>query len=136
MSDTSGGVRLSIEMTTVVNYALQQNRLPIIQELVIYNDAPEPLQNVYLRIWSEPEIVVALDQNINLISAGTAFSLKNLKLSANGEFLAGLTERISGVLHIVLLSNDEILIKEKREITALAFDEWHGTAFFPELLAA
>ncbi len=135
MSGMIDGIRLSIEMTSVVNYALQQNRMPILQEIVIHNDTPAPLHNVRLSFRSEPDIVTAWEQNIDLIPSGTAVSFRNPPLTANGEFLAGLTERIRGVLYVSLMDGSDILAKETRELTALAFDEWHGTAFFPELLA-
>lgn len=136
MSETTDGIRLSIEMTPVVNYALQQNRVPILQEIVIHNDTPAPLNNVRLGFRSEPDIITTWEQNIDLIPSGSAFSIKNLPLTANGEFLAGLTERICGVLYITLMDGSAILAQQTQELAALAFDEWHGTAFFPELLAA
>ncbi|MFB0919522.1 MAG: DUF3320 domain-containing protein [Oscillospiraceae bacterium] len=136
MGDMTEKIWLSIEMTSVANYALQQNRVPLIREVVIHNDTAVPLKNVRLSFRSGPEIVTSLEQNIDFIPAESAFTLNGLKLTANGEYLAGLTERICGMLYITLTGNDSILVQETRELTALAFDEWHGTAFFPELLAA
>jgi hypothetical protein len=89
-----------------------------------------------LKIWSEPAIIHDFEQNIDLLPAESSFSLSNIKLTSNADYLAGLTERIYGMLHISLFVNDESIAHFDTEITALAFDEWHGTAFYPELLAA
>ncbi len=136
MLEAKNTVAINVQMTEFINYALQQNRIPIIQEVIIHNATESDLSAIELRIWSEPEITASLEQRIELVSADTDFSLKNLPLTAKAEFLAGLTERITGELHISLEQNGEVLAETHREIVALAFDEWHGSLFFPELLAA
>lgn len=136
MPEAKNIVTIDVQMTEVINYALQQNRIPITQEVIIHNATASDLYAIELRIWSEPEITASLEQRIELVSAGTDFSLKNIPLTAKAEFLAGLTERITGELHISLEQNGEVLAEVHREIVALAFDEWHGSLFFPELLAA
>lgn len=136
MDDKTSNVSLGVQMTSVINYALQQNRIPIIQEIVIQNNTPQSLQDTVLKIWSEPEITAAFEQNIDLVPATAAFSIKSIPLRANGEFLAGLTERISGIVHITLTHSTGELAHTTYEVMALAFDEWQGTIFFPELLAA
>ncbi len=120
----------------MVKYACNRTVLTILQEIVIHNDTPAPLNNVRLSFRSEPDIITGWEQNIDLIPSESVFSLRNPTLTANGEFLAGLTERICGVLYVTLMHGNDILAQETRELTALAFNEWHGTAFFPELLAA
>jgi hypothetical protein len=72
MDKLANGIRLNIEITPVVNYALQQNRVPILQELDICNETAEPLNNVTLKIWSEPEIVTVFLQSVDAVPAGAA----------------------------------------------------------------
>lgn len=55
----------------------------------------------------------------------------------NASFLADLTERMVGQLHVTLKNaSEEVLAKYDCEITDFAFDEWHRSAFYPELLTA
>ncbi|MDD6034122.1 MAG: DUF3320 domain-containing protein [Oscillospiraceae bacterium] len=129
-------IRLELSLTSTINFALQQNKLPILQKLVIRNDTEEDLRELTLRFFSEPELLLPLTCQVELIPAGSAFSVEGVRLSAKGDVLAELTERITGLLHLQLLQGGTVLAQCSKEITALAFDEWHGSAFYPELLTA
>lgn len=129
-------IEIHVEMTPVVNYALQQNRLPVIREVILQNSAESELTNAVLRIWSEPQIVSAFSQTISSVPAGTPFSVKGIPLTLDTELLASLTERVVGTLHVSLDADETVLSEVQHEFIALAFDEWHGPAFFPDLLTA
>ena len=129
-------IQIHAEIIPVVNYALQQNRLPVVREVTLQNDTETDFANAILRIWSEPQIVSAFSQTINVVPAGDSFSIKGLLLALNHELLASLTERVVGTLHISLESDRTVLSEIQHELIALAFDEWHGPAFFPDLLTA
>jgi len=130
-------VQLKVELTSVVNYALQQNRIPIIREFLICNNSAYDIENAVVKLRCEPELVCAPQMSIALIPAGSSFTLNDFRPQINASLLAKLTERIAGQLYIVL-ENDrgETLAEHNYEVTALTFDEWHGTAFYPELLSA
>lgn len=49
-------IEIHVEMTPVVNYALQQDRLPVIREVILQNSAETELANAILRSWSKPQI--------------------------------------------------------------------------------
>lgn len=129
-------IEIHVEMTPVVNYALQQNRLPVIRDVVLQNSTETELTNAVLRIWSEPQIVSAFSQAISSIPAGDSFSVKGISLTLDTELLASLTERVVGILHVSLEADRTVLSEVKHEFIALAFDEWHGPTFFPDLLTA
>lgn len=127
---------ITMQMTSVLNYALQQNKLPIIQKLLIHNKTAEAYQNIRLRIWSIPEMVRPLELNLEILPSDTPFLVKDAVLQANGEYLAGLTERVEGTLYLSLSREEELLQEEHYEMTALAFDEWHGSVVYPDLLVS
>ena len=56
----------------------------------------------------------------------------DIRVSLDSEYLAQLTEKETGILHIALTGDDTTLCSEDVDITALAFDEWHGYGFYPE----
>lgn len=130
-------IQLKIELTSVINYALQQNRIPLIRELLICNSSASDIENAIVKLRSEPELVCADQISIALVPAGASFTISSFRPRINASFLARLTERIVGQLYITLgNAQGEVLAEHECEITALAFNEWHGTAFYPELLSA
>lgn len=124
------------QLTTVINYALQQNRLPILPQITIQNHREQPLDSVTLTVDSAPEILVPYSQKIEQIPAQAEYTLQGLDVKANPVFLTPLTERIQGTITIHLSDTSGVLAEYTSEATALAYDEWHGTAFFPELITA
>lgn len=124
------------QLTTVINYALQQNRLPILPQITIQNHREQPLDSVTLTVDSAPEILVPYSQKIEQIPAQAEYTLQGLDVKANPVFLTPLTERIQGTITIHLSDASGVLAEYTSEATALAYDEWHGTAFFPELITS
>jgi hypothetical protein len=135
--DAGKDIQLKVELTPVINYALQQNRIPIVQDILICNNSASDIKNAVIQLRCEPELISPAQVNIDLVPAGSSFALSNFHPQANASFLAELSERIVGRVFITLEDEKEgILAEHTSEVTALAFDEWHGTAFFPELLSA
>jgi hypothetical protein len=129
-------ISIKPDVTSVINFALQQNRIPVVREITLCHLGAEPLEDVTLRITTNPEFSIPYEQVLRQLPGEQTVVLKNISLLLNAEMLAGLTERITGVLQISLHQNGEELSTYTEEIVALAYDEWHGSAFFPELLAA
>ena len=57
MQSATTDIEMKIELTLALNYALQQNRLPVIGEFIIANHSTEDLENVTVRLHCEPEIL-------------------------------------------------------------------------------
>ncbi len=129
-------VRLEISALAVVNYALQQNRVPAIRSIHVINEGRQPLENVQLSIHAVPALCLPFQKHFDQIPAGSTFSAGAIDLKLDGEFLSSLTEKTTGRLCVQLQKDEEILAEENLEITALAFDEWHGYGMYPELLSA
>ncbi len=53
MQKTSGNLRISIVYDRAVNYAFQQNAIPVIKELAFCNDET-PRKNLTIRVATEP----------------------------------------------------------------------------------
>ncbi len=136
MEQAASGLSLELEMTSAVNYALQQNRLPVVRRLVIQNDSDRNWEELDLHFYSQPEVFAPLTRHIQAVPAGTGLELKDLELHPDPGYLAGLTERTAGTVYLSLDREAETLAYCQADFTALAFDEWHGTACYPELLAA
>lgn len=131
----SDPVRLDVAVLPVVNYALQQNGAVVIQSITIENITDSVIEDVDIEITSIPEFALPFTRHIDYLPANKAITISRPKLILNGEYLAGMTEKVAGVLHIVLKTKGETLVSDNAETTVLAFDEWHGVGLYPELLA-
>src|SRR5690554_5446269 len=122
--------------TPVVNYAIQQNRIPIVRKLVLENTTEEDLHDLKITLTSEPEFVSNWEYHLETLPPNQKIELevKDLKLSA--KFLSELTERLSGELNLKVFSNNELLSQQSYSVDVLAYDQWNGIGTLPEILAA
>ena len=128
-------IRLEPDLFSVINYALQQNRVPVVRKITVIREDTAPLEGVDLRIVTHPEISSPYTRHIDALPEGR-YDIRDIKLTLNAQLLAGLTERCAGVMEISLEKDGEVLARTETEITALAFDQWHGASLYPELIAA
>ena len=120
----------------MLNYSLQQNGLPVVRKLTVVNDTDEAITDAELEIGSTPSFCHPLKRAIDYIPPHKSVSLKEIKPILNAEYLSSLSERQSGALHFKLTVGGETVYSEDRELTCLAFDEWHGSSYYPELLSS
>ena len=129
-------IHIGVNLLPVINYAMLQNGLKIIRSVTVTNDSEENLTDAELRITSEPALCLPYTEHIDMLPAGRSVTLNGIKVIPDGSYLAGITEKISGVLTVTLLSGGNAVCCEQTEISALAFDQWHGVSIYPELLCA
>lgn len=122
--------------TPVANYAIQQNRIPIVRKLIIENPADEDLFDLTVAITGEPEFVNMWSNQIEVLpkNQSVEVEVKGLLLSAN--FLSELTEKLTGDLVLSIFKGEELVIKENYSVDILAYDQWNGIGVLPEMLAA
>ncbi len=137
-TDYLGGeqIRMDISCLPVINFALQQNGMPIIRSIRIENNTPYDLFDVVLNISSNPAFCKTYQKLINYVPAKSQFELKEIKLVLDADYLAAITEKVAGTFTIELLSEEQSLCSEVVDISVLAFNEWHGSRIYPELLAS
>lgn len=133
---TAEQLHMEISILPVVNFALQQNHISVVRDITISNPSNQDLADIDLRITSDLEALLPYSRHLEGIPAKESCSLKNIKLTLDPQCLAGLTEKMSGLIRIALVSDGLPLCEETWELTLLAFDEWPGYTLFPELLAA
>ena len=129
-------IRLSVSCLNVLNYALQQNGLPILRQIRVKNDSDKALESAQLRVTAAPAFVMEYQRSIPVIPARRQVELRDFALVPDGDFLANLTERLEGTLTVELLSGERLLSTEVVPISVLTFNEWHGLGIYPELLSA
>lgn len=129
-------VRIRTSAIPVINYALQQNNIPIVRSVAIENDSREPLEHVELEITAVPQLCLPYKRHIDCVPAEKTLEITGIRLMPDAGYLAGITEKVTGCMNVELSCGGERIAQEHMEVTALAFDQWHGTVFHPELLAA
>ncbi|MBQ3620561.1 MAG: hypothetical protein II940_02655, partial [Methanosarcinaceae archaeon] len=100
------GIRLSISVTSCVNFALYHNGFPIVNSVRIQNRSGQDIKNAELRITSSPEICLPYARHIDLIPSGSDFSSQKVRLVLDAEYLAGLTEKTHCILHFELVTKE------------------------------
>ena len=131
-----GAVRMELSCLSVINYALQQNGLPILRQIRVENGTDTEFEEVQLRITASPAFAKAYQRTISVLPARAQMELHDLDLVLDGEFLASLTEKTAGTLTAELLHGETLLCTESVPISVLTFNEWHGYGIYPELLSA
>ena len=132
------GIEMTIEADDVITYAIQQNGGRIVRDICLKNTTEEDIDDLLIRIDSDTDLIQMFELEIQKLRAGEELHLKEkeIKIKINGDYLASLTERISCSLRFCVLLKEAEVISDKKEIVALAFDQWPGLKYTPELLAA
>lgn len=129
-------IRMDVELLPVINYALQQNGAAAIQSITIENNTDAVIENVDIQITTTPEIFLPFTRHVEHLPANKTIIIKRPKLVMNGAYLAGMTEKVTGVVHIQLQSDGNVLSSSHEEMAVLAFDQWHGIGVYPELISS
>lgn len=134
--NSSNGIALTIEVDEVVNYAIQQLGINIVNDVCIKNTTNDDLDNLSLQIDSDVKLVEKLVIGVQKLRAGEELHFRDIKVKINGDFLASLTERITCNLCFCVFLEDEVLASEAKDIIVLAFDQWPGLKYTPEILVS
>ena len=122
--------------TPIANYAIQQNRIPLVRKLIIENPFETDLFDLKIKIESDPNFLNSWEYRIEILPSKQRVELdvKELKLLAS--FLYDLTEKLSGDLILTIHSKEDLIFKRTYNIDLLAFDQWNGIGMLPEILAS
>lgn len=129
--------RLSMIYDHSINYAFQQNSIPVIKEIRLQNNGVAR-RDLTLRLTTEPAFAPAVEIRLQSIAAGGEFRVAppELKLKLSHDFLAELNEKVTGWLRLELIEGELALQEIKEPINLLARNEWCGLNSLPEILAA
>jgi hypothetical protein len=120
----------------IINFAMQQNHVPIVRKLTIKNISEVELRNINIEITADPEFAIAWSKRIDLLSVNELVEIGAIDIRSIIKYLAELTERITGHFTLTIKTDGEVLFQENYSIHILAYDQWNGIGVLPELLAA
>jgi len=135
MENAPDNLKISLVYDQAINYAFQQNAIPVVKELRFCNDAT-PRKNLVIRITTEPAFAEPVELRLQGIDAVGEFRVAPLDLKLSPDFLAKLGEKVSGWLKVEVVEGDSTVCSRTDPISLLARNEWCGLVSLPEILAA
>jgi hypothetical protein len=124
-------------LSPALNFAMQQNHVPVIRRLVVLNLTNTDQLDITLRISSVPAFARAWEKQLAALPAQMPLDVGLVDLQPDADYLSSLTERLGGELVLELLdASGNSLHRETRQLSILAFDEWGGLTTMPEMLCA
>ncbi|PRC90729.1 DUF4011 domain-containing protein [Solimicrobium silvestre] len=131
-------LKVEIISSPTVSYAAIQNRVPIIQKILIENNFDHTLKNVDLVISSNPPFMLGQRFQFERLLAGESrtIGVELLDIHPDHNYFSELNEAELGHIEAKATAEDDSTAHSVEPIEMLAFNEWGGTKGLPELLAA
>ncbi|EHQ24443.1 DUF3320 domain-containing protein [Mucilaginibacter paludis] len=129
-------IAVDFVLAPVINFAMQQNHVPVVRELVIRNISQADLNNLSIQITSEPGFALSWVQPVDILRVGDAWAFESVRIDVSPKFLAELTERLTGRFTLTVLAAGQTLFENRYDVDLLAYDQWNGVGLLPEMLAA
>lgn len=132
------GAVLSVELSFVplFNLALQQNALPVINELRVRNDSGRDLRGLSCSFSAAPEFIIAKTISVELLKAGEELPLRKLDIELNYQLLTALSDTQKGSLRLAISDGEVVIWQRDYAVEAFAADQWLGIQVLPELLCS
>ncbi len=129
-------VEVSGQFHGSINFALQQNYVPIIKYIRVSNVSGEILENLKLKISFEPQFAKPYETKIDRILPDTPVEISPIHIILSPEYLLSLTEKLVGSIQVELFLDNECIYSHVDTIELLAYDEWTGLLVMPEIISA
>lgn len=129
-------ISINGQVTGTINFAMQQNYIPVIRRLVFTNQGEGELENLRVRISFEPEFAHVFEAQLPKLAPGVPVELSPVRIVMHAEYLFSLTERMEGSIRLEVLQGDVCLHTEYISIALLAYDQWPGLLQVPEMITA
>ena len=129
---------IEAEIAKKINFATIQNDIPFIQDISINNNSDIEYNDLLLELSTEPAILQPREWHISRLSPHNILPITDISVSLNRGLLADLDERLIVDVKLILKTSNGVILSTNNENTtiALAHNEWGGSRFMPELLAA
>ena len=125
------------EIAAKLNFACHQSAFPFLRELRIENNDPaRRLEDVRVTLSSNPAFLKPKSWVLDRIDPTGIRSITDRDIELDGAFLRDLVDSVSGHATISVEHNGEVIAEQIKPVELLAYNEWGGAGYMPELLAA
>ena len=129
-------IRAEWSCAEVINYALQQNHVPVVREIRLTNLTDEDMSGLQVKLEAEPLFAYEWSKRIDVLPSGQTADAGAVHVQLIPTFLGNQSERLNGTLTLTVTQGETVLVQERVSIGILAFDEWSGLTILPEMAAA
>src|ERR1700744_5458049 len=134
--ETLPTIQIELTLAPVINFAMQQNHVPVVKQLILTNAGDLDYEDLTVEISSEPEFSIIWKASLDHLKAGESYAFGSVPLRISATYLAGLTERLNGRLNLKINNAEQVINSFTFDIDLLAYDQWNGAGSVPELIAA
>ena len=135
-SDQTSVALIRATLSPKITFASHQNDVPTILSLAIENNSENDLEGLTLSVRSDPAVLGQRTWTIDRISSKSQLRPKDVRVPLAGGLLDKLTDKLRSDVTFTLRQGELVLAEEHFTVEALARNEWGGSRFMPELLAA
>lgn len=125
------------ELAAKLNFACHQSAFAFLRDLRIENDDLDlTLDDVLVTLSSDPAFLKPKSWRLDRIAPDEPVSVKDRDIKLDGDFLLNLSDSVRGTITITVEKDGLIIGEQTTAVELLAYNEWGGAGYMPELLAA
>ncbi len=125
------------EIAAKLNFACHQSAFAFLRDLRIENDDLEiRLDDVLVTLTSDPAFLKPKSWRVDRIAPESSISVKDRDIELDGGFLLNLSDSVRGTVTITVEKDGLTLAEQTKPVELLAYNEWGGAGYMPELLAS
>lgn len=130
-------VSVHSEIAAKLNFACHQSAFGFLRDLrVENNNEQDRLDNLLVTLSSNPAFLKQKSWNIDRIAPEGMVPIRERDVELDGSFLLDLTDSVRGTVCITVEKDGEVVAEKTKPVELLAYNEWGGAGYMPELLAA
>jgi len=116
-------ISVDVDYDRRINFAMQQNDVPVVKLLRVTNRGAELLENLTLNVWIDHDLAPKTSVHIARIAGGETWNLETLDLPLDSAVLATQEEREAASLHVEVKDGERTLGNERVPVAILSFNE-------------
>lgn len=137
MQDDNPPIAIHSDISPKINFASYQSAFALLRDLGVENlDEDQVQESLLLSLRANPPFLKPKSWQIDRIAAGGTVKISDRDIELDGGFLLELADAMKGTIHLSIECDGHVLAEQTKSVELLAYNEWGGTGFMPELLAA
>ncbi len=130
-------IAIHCDIAAKINFACQQSSFALLRDLRIENqNIDSGISDLRITLRSSPAFLKERSWMIDQLAAGEIVTLKDRNIELDGNFLLNLVESVRGTATFTAEAGGRILFEQSLAVELLAYNEWGGASYMPEILAA
>ena len=130
-------LQIHADIAPKLNFAAHQSAFTVLRSLRVQNlHDNQRVEHLLLTLQSNPEFIKEKSWVIDRIAPEGLISILDRDLEVDGGFLMNIAESIRGDVTFRLEKDGNFLAELAKPVELLAYNEWGGVGYMPELLAA